>query len=210
MSDDDEYGYGVSDEPSGYYSDAPSGGYDSDAPGGGYDSDAPIGGEQKFVSTFDQQMHSAKQNPGNVGEMNIDMSSMKSDREKKDAIRKAFGKLSPEDKLKYKVGQSFYYLGENSNKYVRVGDRGIETVCNKIDRMDKQVAGKLNPIAFILGYFVTDGGIGIDGKSMDVVLKNLNNIIVDAVSNEEGDDQIGKVTAPDVVRYARFWMNLRV
>ena len=53
-----------------------------------------------------------------------------------------------------------------------------------------------NHTAFILGYYVSDGGKRINKRKVDRVFQVLNQLHDDSVK------------PPDIIRYARFWMTL--
>lgn len=55
-----------------------------------------------------------------------------------------------------------------------------------------------NPTAFILGYLASKGGVSIDKKRINNIFENMK---IPEIT-EQG------ITKPDVIRYARYWMNL--
>lgn len=55
-----------------------------------------------------------------------------------------------------------------------------------------------NPTAFILGYLASKGGVAIDKRRVANIFENMK---IPEIT-EQG------ITKPDVIRYARYWMNL--
>lgn len=58
----------------------------------------------------------------------------------------------------------------------------------------------INPTGYILGHFITSGGVNINKSKLDNIFKYLEEI-EELTSN--------KIKEPDVIRYCRFWINLR-
>lgn len=57
----------------------------------------------------------------------------------------------------------------------------------------------INSTGYILGYYVTNGGIKINTENLNKIFKLLKNNKI----------QSGGIKEPDVIRYARYWINLR-
>lgn len=98
----------------------------------------------------------------------------------------------PEERFKIYVGAISHSITENEFYDISVEDR------NKMCRMASQLNNVkyLNPTAYILGYISTNGGQEINKKTLQNIFTFLPMLTDDSVK------------PPDVIRYARFWLNL--
>ena len=99
--------------------------------------------------------------------------------------------------IKYKIGKTEYDLNEESIKKINEGAEFVENIEYK------------NPVAFILGYFASNGGKKIEKQNIQYIME-----FVTDVKDKKGevkksaDIQIGNVKPPDVIRYANLWIRI--
>ena len=98
----------------------------------------------------------------------------------------------PEERFKRYVGAISHSITEDGLYDISVEDR------NKMCRVasNLKTIKYLNPTAYILGFITTDGGQKINNKTIKYIFTVLH-LLTDV-----------SVKPPDVVRYARFWLNL--
>jgi hypothetical protein len=82
-----------------------------------------------------------------------------------------------------------------------ISDSDYKFIIDKIQTIDKP--GYKNPVAYILGYYASNGGNNMSEKNIGMVFDSLKNI--NSLSIEY---PIFKISKPDVIRYARFWLYL--
>lgn len=101
----------------------------------------------------------------------------------------------PSDHFKLKVNAIARNLIENRN--VNLNENDITVLLDKVEKIKEKGfnIGFINPSAYILGYIASNGGTGI-------VLNNITKVFQNVLK------LVDSVTEPDVVRYARFWINL--
>ena len=80
----------------------------------------------------------------------------------------------------------------NDNHYIIITQDELNMMKNKAEEYKK--IEFLNPVAYVLGFFVTNGGDNIDERKLIQVYQQLDHF---------GSDD--KITKPDVIRYARLW-----
>ena len=97
---------------------------------------------------------------------------------------------SPEDRFSEFVAATAYHLTERGIG-ITITDEDLEIMLSK-SQLSLIKPGYLNPLAYILGYYVAGSG-SIDKKKMNRVFSALDSIAE------------GKVVQADVVRYARLW-----
>jgi hypothetical protein len=96
-------------------------------------------------------------------------------------------------------GERFVGVVDAICKNLEIDEGDIQSMLGKSNRL-KNIE-YINPVGYIVGYLTTDGGKGIDKVKVDQIFrqipepryKNLN---------------VG-IEQPDVIRYARFWVNFR-
>ena len=98
----------------------------------------------------------------------------------------------PEESFKRYVGAISHAITEDGLYDISVDDRN--KMCRMASRLDN--VKYLNPTAYILGFLTTNGGREIDKK----IIKHIFTILP-----RLNDDS---VKPPDILRYARFWLNL--
>jgi hypothetical protein len=86
-------------------------------------------------------------------------------------------------------------LSLTSSDYVNLSERDT----NRMGEFAKTIRkiGDLNPMGYVLGYYITGRG-SIDKKKLKKIIKNL-----DIIGSQDG------VTPPDVIRYCRYWIGLQ-
>lgn len=110
--------------------------------------------------------------------------------------------LTPEDNFKYDVDKISQYLNENENINLDVNDR------NEMCRASNFIPNIsfLNAPAFVVAYWVTNGGIEIDKKKWKRIYidnKKLVNI------NYGDYNKKANVYPADVVRYSRYIIKIK-
>jgi len=99
--------------------------------------------------------------------------------------------------IKYKIGKIDYDLNEETIKKINEGVELVENIEYK------------NPVAFILGYFASNGGKKIEKQNIEYIME-----FVTDVKDKKGevkksaDIKIGNVKPPDVIRYANLWIRI--
>lgn len=86
-------------------------------------------------------------------------------------------------------------LRENSSK-LKIQDSELDSMIQKLSdhaQNDPNIRYR-NPLCYILGYIVTNGGRSIDMAKFTMIVKNLKQF--------EGSN----ITEPDVIRYGRYWI----
>ena len=106
--------------------------------------------------------------------------------------------LSPEDKFKFNLDNFVRNIDKKIN--LSVNDR--DEMCEMLSRIP--TVKYLNPIAYALGYWVTRGGVKIDDKNWKII-----NTVKDGVQRINIDLKDSNVYPADVIRYARFWINIK-
>ena len=162
------------------------GAYDDD-----YETKDPYGYMDDFdgpvmEATFDQKVHSS--HADECGGLPINVSS-----DKMDDLTKAINRLSidPLDRFKRQVGAISHSLSNNESIPIDIDIESRNDMCRNANSFKN--ARFLNPTAYILGYYITNGEKNISKSKMKTVFSFLNKL---------RDDSVKK---PDVVRYARFW-----
>jgi hypothetical protein len=113
-------------------------------------------------------------------------------------FRKMKALLTPDDNFKYDIDKISQYLNENTIIKLSVNDRN--KMCSSSNLINN--VGFFNASAYIIGYWVTDGGIKIN-------MRKWNNIFIDKkqiININFGLDYEKKanVYPADVLRYARY------
>lgn len=85
----------------------------------------------------------------------------------------------------------------NGDGVYDIGQADIDAMLDMIPNV--QNVRYKNPTAYILGYLASRGGSNMDSKTVKNVLRNIDSHQI----VENG------VTAPDVIRYGRYWMTLK-
>lgn len=111
-------------------------------------------------------------------------------------LNKRINKLTqdPEDRFKRYVGAISHSITEKGLYNINIDDRN--TMCRVASGLNN--IKYLNATAYILGFLSTDGGKAIDDNKIKKIFKILNRL-----SDES-------VKPADVIRYARFWINLNI
>ena len=97
------------------------------------------------------------------------------------------------------VDAAFNLMIQNEIDFVSDVDKQV--VIDNIQKIDKP--GYKSPVGYILGYYASGGGYSISEKNIEKIFNSLKNI--NSLSIEY---PIFKITKPDVIRYARFWLYL--
>ena len=100
----------------------------------------------------------------------------------------------PEERFKRHVGAISHSITEDGFYDISVDDRN--KMCRIASNLDN--VKYLNATAYILGFLATNGGRSIDEKTIKHIFTILPRLTDDSVK------------PPDVLRYARFWLNLDV
>jgi hypothetical protein len=209
-------------------------GYGSDMWGGDVSGGDDLGGfpggfapDQKMVATFDQIVSSSEQSDCTINPfVNLDFSNM-SEQAIQNAKARAIGKLEVIERFEYYVGLYMVTIfGTKSSQahnqvegMLDVADGDRKYVCERIPMIDKFSIklGKVqyfNPVAYILGWYITDGGSKIHDKRFAELARKRKKggIFLDDILAEIGKHskniKEGTVILPDVLRYGRFWMGL--
>lgn len=111
---------------------------------------------------------------------------------------KKIRELSPEDKFKFNLDN----FVRNIDKKIQLTVENRDEMCETASRLP--TIKYLNPIAYALGYWVTKGGVKIDDKNWKKI-----NTVKDGVQIINIDLKDSNVYPADVIRYARFWINLK-
>jgi hypothetical protein len=101
------------------------------------------------------------------------------------------GSQDPLDRFRLKVNAISYNLKDYN---VPISKNDISVMLEKAGNLDK-VKYK-NPSAYVLGYIASSGGRNITRDSVNKTSKYIPHL------------QEGSVLPPDIVRYARLWVNL--
>jgi hypothetical protein len=108
------------------------------------------------------------------------------------------GDESTKDPLDRKKGR-VAYISKLLEEQVTQED--INIMCEMLESIDVEVMKKLNPSALVLGYIASNGGMGINGE-LSVKRVKMSFGLINKISDEG-------LSSPDIVRYARYWMNVR-
>lgn len=100
--------------------------------------------------------------------------------------------IDPVDRFKKYVGAISYKMNEDDIFVISTQDRNA--MCLKANNLDK--IKYLNPTAYIIGYIVTGGGKKINKKLLTESFTKLDYLTDDSVK------------PADVVRYAKYWVNI--
>ena len=85
--------------------------------------------------------------------------------------------------------------GLNSTESISISEESIAYLIDKAENIS--VIEHKNPTGYVLGFLASDGGISLTRE-------NFNRVITRALPNVEDKS----VLPPDVIRYARMWMNM--
>ena len=160
--------------------------------------------EQRFETTFDQQVHSSEQN--DCGSLII------KEPGKEDEYRKAISQLDPIDRLKQQIGSIVRSLNEED--FINISSNERNEICRSVDGLGivNIQAKYISPLAYVLGYIayhrgfmITDNDSSKERKDKSdkinkEIFKNLENI-----NNVTGGNFNYGVFPPDVIRYMRLW-----
>ena len=109
--------------------------------------------------------------------------------------------LTPEDNFKYDVDKISQYLNEEENIKINVDDRNamciLSSTINNIN--------VFNAAAYVIGYWVTNGGKKIDDKKWVKIFKDKKEVI--NINFGADYDKKANVYPADVLRYARYIIN---
>ena len=149
---------------------------------------------EEYKATFEQEVNALSQsNVSRSCYVGIDYSDDKKIRDKK--IRE----LSPEDRFKFELDKFVKNIDEKIKLSIQDRDEMCENA-NKIGNIKY-----LNHVAYVLGYWLTKGGVKIDDKKWEKI-KGFD-------ENEEQiiniDTKESNVKPPDVIRYARLWLKFK-
>ena len=100
---------------------------------------------------------------------------------------------SDEDSFKIYVNAISRKIMNRSNVF-NINNNDIVNMLKKVQKI-KNIQHK-NPSAYVLGYLASNRGKEITKESVDKVIKDVLHEID------------GNITGPDILRYARFWVNL--
>lgn len=147
--------------------------------------------EQEFKVGIEQMTHVSEENTCDVGTVREMGTGTEAKKERKKELRRIFA--NPIDKFKFNVGTKIKELNEDN--ILNISSQNRNFMCNKVNEID--IIGNLNPLAFILGFMITNGGeIKLDIKNVKQIFEVLN--ILD-------DDSVERA---DVIRYGRYWLKL--
>jgi len=82
-----------------------------------------------------------------------------------------------------------------------ISDVDYKVIIDNIQKIDKP--GYKNPVGYIIGYYVSNGGHNITDKTVQNIFNSLKKI--NSLSTEY---PIFKISKPDIIRYGRLWLNL--
>lgn len=100
------------------------------------------------------------------------------------------------DKFKIQVNQIFVDLRENKN-IRKIYNEDLKELLNKVEKI-KELGYNIsfiNPSGYILGYIASNGGKNLNNQNVDYVFNNILSLVE-------------SVTQEDVIRYARFYINI--
>ena len=150
--------------------------------------------EGGYKATYEQELSAMKQkNIAHECTASIDLPD-KTDKN----FKKMRAMLTPEDNFKYDVDKISQYLNENKKIKLDVNDRN--EMC-KLSRLITNI-NFLNAAAFVVAYWVTNGGGKIDDKKWKTIyVDRIEPIDVNFGANYE---KKANVYPADVLRYSRF------
>ena len=118
-------------------------------------------------------------------------------------FRKMKSMLTPEDNFKYDVDRISQYLNEHTIIKLSVNDRN--TMCSLSNLINN--VGFFNASAYIVGYWVTNGGKVIDEKKWKNIYLDRDSLI--NINFGLDYEKKANVFPADVLRYARYIINNR-
>ena len=154
--------------------------------------------EQKFINTFDQEVSAKSQS--NIARECYNTIDINIPNPKDPNYRKIISKINPLDRFKYEVDKFAKELHETDKILFDVKDR--DEMCLHASKLNN--IKYLNPIAYVIGYWITDGGEKINIKKW----KNINTIKneVQIININLKDSNIYPA---DIIRYSRYWLNIK-
>jgi hypothetical protein len=97
------------------------------------------------------------------------------------------------------VDAAFNLMLQNDVDFISDIDK--QTIIDNIQKINK--IGYKSPVGYILGYYASSGGSNINEKNVTIVFNSIKKI-----NSLASQYPIFKISKPDIIRYARFWITL--